>query len=148
MQYMVDYMDMTVEMMWVVIIMLAVFIIAYIYYMLVHGKKQTALKESNMYKRLQLLSSAAFSCPKITVVSTIVTKSRSIFFMITNLYFKDIISQLFLFLNIMNGKNILLLKILLVNSLYGFEKKVDNNVCVFAFCRVCKFCIGPALYIY
>ena len=29
--------------------------------MLVHGKKQTALKESNMYKRLQLLSSAAFS---------------------------------------------------------------------------------------
>jgi PiT family inorganic phosphate transporter len=58
---MVDYMDMTVEMMWVVIIMLAVFIIAYIYYMLVHGKKQTALKESNMYKRLQLLSSAAFS---------------------------------------------------------------------------------------
>lgn len=61
MQYMVDYMDMTVEMMWVVIIMLAVFIIAYIYYMLVHGKKQTALKESNMYKRLQLLSSAAFS---------------------------------------------------------------------------------------
>ena len=29
--------------------------------MLIHGKKQTALKESNMYKRLQLLSSAAFS---------------------------------------------------------------------------------------
>ena len=52
--------------------------------------------------------------------------------MITNLDFKDIITQLFLFLNIMNGKNILLLKILLVNSLYGFEKKVDNNVCIFA----------------
>jgi PiT family inorganic phosphate transporter len=33
----------------------------YIYYMVVHGKRQTALKESNMYKRLQLLSSAAFS---------------------------------------------------------------------------------------
>jgi inorganic phosphate transporter, PiT family len=35
--------------------------LAYIYYMLVHGKKQTAIKESNMYKKLQLLSSAAFS---------------------------------------------------------------------------------------
>ena len=41
--------------------MLVIFILAYIYYMAMHGKRQTALKESNMYKRLQLLSSAAFS---------------------------------------------------------------------------------------
>jgi PiT family inorganic phosphate transporter len=61
MNYMVNYMDMTKEMMWIVTGMLVIFILAYIYYMLVHGKKQTALKESNMYKRLQLLSSAAFS---------------------------------------------------------------------------------------
>lgn len=61
MDYMVQYMDMKKEMMWIVVGMLVIFILAYIYYMLVHGRKQTALKESNMYKRLQLLSSAAFS---------------------------------------------------------------------------------------
>jgi len=61
MNYMVEYMDMKPIMMYIVVVMLAIFILAYIYYMLVHGKKQTALKESNMYKRLQLLSSAAFS---------------------------------------------------------------------------------------
>ena len=61
MDYMVQYMDMKKEMMWIVVGMLGIFILAYIYYMLVHGRKQTALKESNMYKRLQLLSSAAFS---------------------------------------------------------------------------------------
>jgi PiT family inorganic phosphate transporter len=61
MDYMVEYLDMTKEMMWIVVGMLAIFIFAYIYYMLVYGKRQTALKESNMYKRLQLLSSAAFS---------------------------------------------------------------------------------------
>jgi len=61
MDYMVNYMDMKKEMMYIVVIMLVIFIVAYIYYMAVHGKRQTALKESNMYKRLQLLSSAAFS---------------------------------------------------------------------------------------
>ena len=61
MDYMVQYMDMKKEMMYIVIIMLVIFILAYLYYILVHGKRQTALKESNMYKRLQLLSSAAFS---------------------------------------------------------------------------------------
>lgn len=61
MSYMVEYMDMKPVMMWIVMGMMAIFILAYIYYMLVHGKRQTALKESNMYKRLQLLSSAAFS---------------------------------------------------------------------------------------
>ena len=61
MDYMVEFMDMKPIMMYIVIIMLAIFILAYLYYMFFHGKKQTALKESNMYKRLQLLSSAAFS---------------------------------------------------------------------------------------
>ena len=61
MDYMVEYMDMKPIMMNIVIIMLVIFILAYLYYMIFHGKKQTALKESNMYKRLQLLSSAAFS---------------------------------------------------------------------------------------
>lgn len=61
MDYMVEYMDMKPVMMWIVMGMMGIFILAYIYYMLVHGKRQTALKESNMYKRLQLLSSAAFS---------------------------------------------------------------------------------------
>jgi PiT family inorganic phosphate transporter len=61
MDYMIVYMDMKPIMMYIVLVMLAIFILAYIYYMLVHGKKQSALKESNMYKKLQLLSSAAFS---------------------------------------------------------------------------------------
>ncbi len=61
MDYMVEFMDMKPIMMNIVLIMFGIFIIAYLYYMIVHGKKQTALKESNMYKRLQLLSSAAFS---------------------------------------------------------------------------------------
>ena len=61
MNYMVEYMDMKPIMMYIVLIMLLVFILAYLYYMIVHGKRQTALKESNMYKKLQLLSSAAFS---------------------------------------------------------------------------------------
>jgi PiT family inorganic phosphate transporter len=61
MNYMVEYMDMKPIMMNIVLVMLLIFILAYLYYMIVHGKKQTALKESNMYKRLQLLSSAAFS---------------------------------------------------------------------------------------
>jgi len=61
MDYMVEFMDMKKEMMWITMGMMAIFILAYMYYMIVHGKRQTALKESNMYKRLQLLSSAAFS---------------------------------------------------------------------------------------
>jgi inorganic phosphate transporter, PiT family len=61
MDYMVEYMDMKPIMMHIVTTMLAIFIVAYLYYMIFHGKKQTAMKESNMYKRLQLLSSAAFS---------------------------------------------------------------------------------------
>lgn len=61
MMYMVEYMDVKPVMMWIVIGMLAVFIMVYTWYYVVHGKRQTAMKESNMYKKLQLLSSAAFS---------------------------------------------------------------------------------------
>lgn len=61
MDYMVEYMDMKKEMMWIVMTMMLIFVLAMLYYGAVHYKKQTALKESNMYKRLQLLSSAAFS---------------------------------------------------------------------------------------
>lgn len=61
MNYMVEFMDVKPVMMWIVISMISVFVLVYIYYQLVHGNKQTALKESRMHKRLQLLSSAAFS---------------------------------------------------------------------------------------
>ncbi|MFN5415627.1 MAG: anion permease [Flavobacteriia bacterium] len=61
MNYMVEYMDVKPIMMWIVIGMLILFIVVYSWYQLVHGKRQTAMKESNMYKKLQLLSSAAFS---------------------------------------------------------------------------------------
>ena len=61
MNYMVNYMDMKPIMMYIVMIMFGVFILAYVYFMVFYGKRQTAIKESNMYKKLQLLSSAAFS---------------------------------------------------------------------------------------
>ncbi len=61
MMYMIDYMDMKPVMMYIVIGMLLIFVLTYTWYQLFHGKKQSALKESNMYKKLQLLSSAAFS---------------------------------------------------------------------------------------
>jgi PiT family inorganic phosphate transporter len=59
--YMIEYMDMKPIMMYITLGMIAVFIVAYIWYEFIVGKKQSALKESNMHKRLQLLSSAAFS---------------------------------------------------------------------------------------
>jgi inorganic phosphate transporter, PiT family len=59
--YMVEYMDVKPVMMWIVIGMLAIFILVYSWYQISNGNRQTAMKESNMYKRLQLLSSAAFS---------------------------------------------------------------------------------------
>lgn len=61
MDYMIVYLDMKPIMMYIVIAMLVIFILTYTGYQLFHRKNQTALKESNMYKRLQLLSSAAFS---------------------------------------------------------------------------------------
>jgi len=61
MDQMIEYLDMKPIMMYIVISMLAMFIIIYIWFELRHGKKPSAQKEANMYKRLQLLSSAAFS---------------------------------------------------------------------------------------
>lgn len=61
MAYMVEYLDVKPQMMWIVVGMLALFIVVYTWFQLFHGKRTTAMKESNMYKRLQLLSSAAFS---------------------------------------------------------------------------------------
>jgi PiT family inorganic phosphate transporter len=61
MQYMIDYMDMKPIMMYIVIGMITIFNLVYIWFELRHGKKPSALKEGNMHKRLQLLSSAAFS---------------------------------------------------------------------------------------
>ena len=62
MQYMIDFIDMKPIMMYIVIGMIAVFILVYIWFEIVHGtKRPSALKEANMHKKLQLLSSAAFS---------------------------------------------------------------------------------------
>lgn len=61
MNFMIDYMDMKPIMMTVVIGMITIFNLTYIWFELRHGKKPSALKEANMHKRLQLLSSAAFS---------------------------------------------------------------------------------------
>lgn len=60
MHYMMVYMDLKPAMFWIVVVMLIVFVVAYLIYEST-GDRKTALKESNMYKRLQLLSSAAFS---------------------------------------------------------------------------------------
>ncbi|TNE53570.1 MAG: inorganic phosphate transporter [Bacteroidetes bacterium] len=61
MYYMIEFMDMKPIMIYIIGTMLLIFVATYTWYQIVHGKRQTALKESNMYKRLQLLSSAAFS---------------------------------------------------------------------------------------
>ncbi|MEN9700668.1 MAG: hypothetical protein RLZZ301_1866, partial [Bacteroidota bacterium] len=46
---------------WIIGITLGIFLLVYTGYQLIYGNRQTAMKESTMYKRLQLLSSAAFS---------------------------------------------------------------------------------------
>ncbi|MDP4595726.1 MAG: inorganic phosphate transporter [Crocinitomicaceae bacterium] len=61
MEYMIEYIDMKPIMMYIIIGMIAVFILVYIWFELVHGSKPSAVKEANMHKKLQLLSSAAFS---------------------------------------------------------------------------------------
>lgn len=61
MYYMIQYYDMNPLMLYIVVGMIIVFIIAYVWFELKYGKKPSALRESNLYKRLQLLSSAAFS---------------------------------------------------------------------------------------
>jgi PiT family inorganic phosphate transporter len=59
--YYKDFIDLKPIMIWIIGVTLGIFLIVYTWYQIRHGKKQTALKESTMYKRLQLLSSAAFS---------------------------------------------------------------------------------------
>lgn len=61
MLYMIEYMDMKPIMMWIVVAMIAIFAMTYTGYEIVYRGKKSALRESNMYKKLQLLSSAAFS---------------------------------------------------------------------------------------
>lgn len=62
MEYMIEYIDMKPIMMYIVEGMIAVFILIYIWFEIAHGsRKPSALKEANMHKKLQLLSSAAFS---------------------------------------------------------------------------------------
>ena len=61
MYYMKDSLDIKEIMIWIVGAMLGVFIIVYFGYQALYGQKQSAVRESSMYKRLQLLSSAAFS---------------------------------------------------------------------------------------
>lgn len=59
--YYKDFIDLKPIMIWIIGITLGIFLLVYIGYQLIYGRKQTAVKESTMYKRLQLLSSAAFS---------------------------------------------------------------------------------------
>jgi len=62
MQYMIEYIDMKPIMMYIVMGMIAVFILVYTWFEIAYGSKRpSALKEANMHKKLQLLSSAAFS---------------------------------------------------------------------------------------
>ena len=56
-----DVFEIKIQMIWIIGILLGLFLIVYIIYQLVYGKRQSALRESSMYKKLQLLSSAAFS---------------------------------------------------------------------------------------
>lgn len=59
--YAIEYMEMKPIMMYIVISVYVIFTLYFAYYQLVHGKRQSYTKESNMHKKLQLVSSAAFS---------------------------------------------------------------------------------------
>ena len=56
-----DHFDIKPIMIWIIGVLLALFIIVYSWYEIVHGKNPSHTKEGNMYKKLQLVSSAAFS---------------------------------------------------------------------------------------
>lgn len=56
-----DTLDIKPIMIWIIGVLLGLFIIVYCWYQIVHGKNPSHTKEGNMYKKLQLLSSAAFS---------------------------------------------------------------------------------------
>jgi inorganic phosphate transporter, PiT family len=61
MLYMTEYLDVKPIMMYIVIGMISVFVLVYIWYEIAHGKRPSSVKEAGMHKKLQLLSSAAFS---------------------------------------------------------------------------------------
>ena len=56
-----DSLDIKPIMIWIIGVLLALFILVYIIYQIINGKRPSHTKEGNMYKKLQLLSSAAFS---------------------------------------------------------------------------------------
>lgn len=56
-----DTLDIKPIMIWIIGILLGIFIVVYFGYQIVNGKNPSHTKEGNMYKKLQLLSSAAFS---------------------------------------------------------------------------------------
>lgn len=56
-----DALDIKPIMIWIIGILLGLFLVVYCWYEIVHGKNPSHTKEGNMYKKLQLLSSAAFS---------------------------------------------------------------------------------------
>ena len=61
MLYMTEYLDVKPIMMYIVIGMISIFVLVYIWYEIAHGKRPSSVKEAGMHKKLQLLSSAAFS---------------------------------------------------------------------------------------
>ncbi len=56
-----DTLDIKPIMIWIIGVLLGLFIVVYCWYQIVNGKNPSHTKEGNMYKKLQLLSSAAFS---------------------------------------------------------------------------------------
>lgn len=61
MDYMIKYQDMKPIMLYILSAVLGIFIVTYIWYYFIQSKKQSAGRETAMYKSLQLVSSAAFS---------------------------------------------------------------------------------------
>ena len=59
--YMIEYMDVKWTMLYIVVAMIGVFILVYVYHYIAYRNHPSALREARMHKRLQLLSSAAFS---------------------------------------------------------------------------------------
>lgn len=56
-----DTLDIKPIMIWIIGVLLGIFIVVYFGYQIINGKNPSHTKEGNMYKKLQLLSSAAFS---------------------------------------------------------------------------------------
>ncbi|NBO59838.1 MAG: inorganic phosphate transporter [Flavobacteriia bacterium] len=59
--YMVEYMDVKIIMLYIVAAMIGVFVLVYTFHYLAYRNRPSALREAEMHKKLQLLSSAAFS---------------------------------------------------------------------------------------